>query len=86
MEWEDLLIKTGGNISAKSIACPRKDEYNEPSVSLYKDGSVWVSGAKGCVRMFNHCPYELMLEIFIQRFDEFESGCFQNGNTHEEQR
>jgi hypothetical protein len=72
MEWEDLLIRTGSNISAKSIACPRKDEYNEPAVSLYQDGTVWVSGAKGSVRMFRNCPYELMFEIFMQRVKEFE--------------
>jgi hypothetical protein len=72
MEWEDLLIKTGSDISALSVTCPRKDYYNEPSVSLYKDGMVWVSGANGGVRLFKNCPYELMFEIFMQRVKECE--------------
>lgn len=68
--WDDLLFYTGSSPSAECVSCPRKEEYNEPSVSLYKDGSVWVSGSRGSVMMFRNCPYNLMLSIFTQRYSE----------------
>lgn len=69
--WSDLLFFCGANQSAQSIQCPRDDkQYNAPSISFYEDGTVWVSGAKGSVQMFKHCPYSLMNEIFMQRYNE----------------
>lgn len=69
--WEDLKFHCGASYSAQSIQCPRKENvYNEPSISFYEDGTVWVSGAKGCVQMFKDCPYWLMNEIFKQRHNE----------------
>ena len=72
--WQDLKFYCGANLTSQSIQCPRDDkQYNAPSISFYEDGTVWVSGAKGSVQMFKHCPYWLMYEIFKQRYNEVEN-------------
>ena len=69
--WDDFVIAVGANISATCIYAPRKEGvYNEPSVSFDSDGSVWVNGAKGCVRLYKKCPPALMYEMYMQRFNE----------------
>lgn len=69
--WDDLIFYTGANKLAECIQCPRNDtQYNAPSVSLYKDGTVWVSGAKGSTQLFKRCPYSIMYDIFMQRYKE----------------
>ena len=71
MTWEEFLKETNSSFSAKSVSAPREEGvYNEPSVGFYKDGNVWISGSKGCVRLFKNCPYELMFEMFMQRYNE----------------
>ena len=71
MSWQDFLFFTGSNSSAQCVQAPRKENtYNEPSIGFYEDGTVWVSGAKGSVQMFKKCPYLLMFEMFMQRYNE----------------
>ena len=74
MTWEDFIKESGSNFTSECISAPRRENvYNEPSVSFYKDGSVWVSGARGSVRLFNKCPYDLMYQMFIQRYNEVKN-------------
>ena len=74
MTWEDLIIWVGAPIGAESFQAPRKENaYNEPSVSFYKDGSVWVSGAKGSTRLYKNAPYGLMFYMWKQRAKEVEN-------------
>lgn len=71
--WEEFVDWAEGDIGTESISAQmKKNVYNEPSVTFYKDGSVWVSGAKGSVRLFKYCPYDLMYDIWIQRHTEVE--------------
>ena len=73
MSWQDFLFFTGSNSSDQCVQAPRKENtYNEPSIGFYEDGTVWVSGAKGSVQMFKKCPYLLMFEIFMQRYNEVQ--------------
>ena len=66
--WDYFLQIVGLNKGTECVQAPRRDNvYNEPSVSFYKDGTVWVSGAKGCVQLFRSCPYRLMEQIYRQR-------------------
>lgn len=76
MTWEDFLKETNSSFSAECVSAPRKDGvYNEVSVGFYKDGNVWVSGSKGSVRLFKNCPYELMFQMFMQRYNEVKNDC-----------
>ena len=71
MSWQDFLFFTGSNSSVQCVQAPRKENtYNKPSIGFYEDGTVWVSGAKGSVQMFKKCPYLLMFERFMQRYNE----------------
>lgn len=71
MCWDDFLFFTNSSLSSESVQAPRRENvYNEPSVSFYKDGSVWVSGSKGSVVIFKKCSYLLMFEMFLQRYRE----------------
>lgn len=71
MNWEEFLFYTGQNMAVDCVFAPRRENvYNEPSISFYKDGTVWVGGAKGSVRVFKNCPYSLMCEIYKQRYKE----------------
>ena len=71
--WEEFVDWAEGDKNSESINAPMKKKvYNEPSITFYKDGSVWVSGAKGCVRIFKYCPPDLMYSIWIQRHTEVD--------------
>lgn len=74
MTWEDLIILTFSPIGAESIQAPRNERsFNEPSVSFYKDGTVWVSGARGSTRLYKNAPYGLMYYMWKQRAKEVEN-------------
>lgn len=68
-DWNDFIKLVGANKSS-CIQAPSNGGYNDPSVGFYEDGSVWVSGVKGCVRLFKKCPYDLMYKMFMQRYEE----------------
>lgn len=70
--WDDFVFAVGANVHSTCIQAPRNEGvYNEPSVSFDSDGSVWVTGAHGSVRLFKNCPVSLMYQMYMQRFDEF---------------
>lgn len=68
--WEDLMIYLDKNLSSLSISVEMKGEYGETSLSFYKDGTVWAGGNRGSVRIFKHCPYQIMAAMYLQKTKE----------------
>lgn len=70
MTWDELCKSTGFNFGSLSISISNDKAHR--SCSFYKDGNVWCSDSRGCVRLFKECPYNLMYEIIKQLFEELE--------------
>lgn len=72
MTWKDFARNVGEDPSAICIRTPIKEnQYNQTQLAFYPDGLVTASNNKGSVVLFKHCRFDVMFEMYAQKYNDF---------------